>query len=102
MTRSLALTGLMALASSAAFAQTPSGSDPARPLLATRTGHELNVSVQHYDYTEPLGEQTDVKMHAPKAGAEYTGTFALGRDARWFAQLNARGTGFITNYDGSC
>jgi hypothetical protein len=99
MTRSMTLAGLMALTSSVALAQTP---PPETRLLATRLGHELNVSVQHYNYTEPLGEQTDVKMTAPKVGAEYTGTFALSRKRLWFAQLNVRGTGFITNYNGSC
>jgi hypothetical protein len=92
----------MTMAAAPAAAQTQGPLEAKRPPLATRIGHELNVSVQHYDYTEPLGEQTDVKMHAPKAGAEYTGTFALSQKGLWFAQMNLRATGFITNYDGSC
>ena len=99
MTKSLALSSVIALIASAAYAQTPAAASPGP---ATRLGHELNVSVQHYNYTEPLGEQTDVKMTAPKVGAEYTRTFALSQRRLWFAQLNLRGTGFITNYNGSC
>lgn len=100
MTKSLALAGLMVLTSSAAYAQTPAAA--AERDLATRKGHALNVSVQHYDYTEPLGEQIDVKIHGPKLGAEYLGTFALSERRHWFAQFNVRGTGAIANYDGAC
>jgi hypothetical protein len=59
MTRSMALAGLMTLTSSIALAQTP---PPASP-LATRLGHELNVSVQHYNYTEP--PPVDISIHGP-------------------------------------
>lgn len=90
----------MALAASAAFAQTPAGAGTGA--LTTRTGSELNVSAQHYDYTEPLGGEIDVKIHGPKFGAEYTGTFALSERRHWFAQFNARGTGATATYDGSC
>jgi hypothetical protein len=97
MTRSVALAGLMALTSSIALAQTPL---PPAPPLATRLGHELNVSAQHYNYTEP--PPVDISIHGPKFGGEYTGTFALGQRQRWFAQLNVRGTGAIARYDGNC
>jgi hypothetical protein len=99
MTKSFVLSGVIALTASAAYAQSPAAASSGP---ATRMGHEVNVSVQHYNYTEPLGEQIDVRMTAPKVGAEYTGTFALNRRRGWFAQMNARGTGFITNYNGSC
>lgn len=94
----VALAGLMALISSAAFAQSQP-STTARP-LATRTGHELNLSLQHYDYTEP--PPVDISIHGPKFGAEYTGTFQLSERRQWFAQLNVRGTGATADYDGNC
>ena len=102
MTRSLAFAGLMAVAASTAFAQTAPRPAPAESALTTRLGHELNLSVQHYGYTEPLGDQIDVVIHGPKVGGEYTGTFSLNQRRRWFAQLNVRGTGAIAAYDGSC
>lgn len=98
MTRSLALAGLMALTSSMAFAQTPTTAR--RDVLATRAGNELNVSAQHYDYTEP--NDVDISIHGPKFGGEYTGTFALDQRRHWFAQFNVRGTGAIARYDGWC
>jgi len=104
MPKSLLLAGFMALTPGLVSAQTsPAPKPDIKPAaLATRTGSEINVSAQHYNYTEPLGSEIDVKMTAPKVGAEYTGTVALGEKRAWFAQLNARGTGFITNYNGSC
>lgn len=90
--RSLAVAGVLLLASSAAFAQTP--------VLTTRMGHEVNVSVQHYNYEEP--DDVDISIHGPKFGVEYTGTFALSRARRWFAQVNLRGTGVTAAYDGWC
>lgn len=98
MTRSLALASLLALTSSLALAQTPTA--PGAPLLTTRTGHEVNVSAQHYGYTEPM--DIDVSIHGPKFGAEYTGTFSLSERRHWFAQVNLRATGITANYDGSC
>lgn len=98
MTRSLALASLMVFTSSIASAQTPT-TTPTR-VLTTRMGHELNVSVQHYDYTEP--PPADISIHGPKFGGEYTGTFALNRRRHWFAQLNVRGTGAVARYDGNC
>lgn len=98
MTRSLALAGLMAFASSGAFAQTQASTTT--PILATRLGHEINISLQHYNYTEP--DDVDISIHGPKFGAEYTGTFALSQRSRWFAQINVRGTGAVARYDGWC
>lgn len=98
MARSVALAGLMALTASMAFAQTPAAPRP--PVLTTRPGHEVNLSVQHYDYTEPM--DIDVSIHGPKVGAEYTGTFSLSERRRWFAQINVRGTGVTADYDGAC
>lgn len=104
MTRSLALASVMALAASVAFAQTPPG-PPGLPkttasVLTTRSGHELNVSLQHYNYEEP--DDVDISIHGPKFGGEYTGTLALSRRRHWFAQFNVRGTGAIARYDGWC
>ena len=97
----MALAGLMTLAfSSSAFAQTQAAPTPSA--LATPTGHDLNVSGQHYKYTEPLGDEIDVKMLGPKFGAEYTGTFALGQRRRLFGQFNVRATGATVKYDGAC
>ena len=98
MTRSLALASLMALAASVAFAQTPPGTSAA--VLTTRPGHELSISVQHYNYTEP--DDVDISIHGPKFGVEYTGTLALNGRRHWFTQFNVRGTGAIARYDGWC
>ncbi|TAK18784.1 MAG: hypothetical protein EPO35_00995 [Acidobacteria bacterium] len=102
MAKSLVLASVIALISSAAYAQAPAAPAAGAAGLTTRMGHELNLSVQHYDYTEPLGEQIDVKIHGPKFGGEYTGTFALGQRGRWFGQFNVRATGVTASYDGSC
>lgn len=98
MTKSLALGSLMALTSSIVFAQTPGGPGPG--VLATRTGNDLNISVQHYNYVEP--PDVDISIHGPKLGGEYTGTFSLGQQRRWFARVNLRGTGGAASYDGFC
>lgn len=81
-----------------AFAQTPATTTTR--VLSTRLGHELNVSVQHYDYTEP--PPVDISIHGPKFGGEYTGTVTLNRRRHWFAQFNVRGTGAVARYDGNC
>ena len=74
----------MTLTSSMALAQTPPATSPA--VLTTRIGHEVNVSVQHCDYTEP---EVNVSMHGPKSGGEYAGTFSLRWSRRWSAQFPA-------------
>ena len=98
MTRSLALAGLLVWTSAAAFAQTSTGT--VSPVLTTRIGHDINLSVQHYTYEEP--DDVDISIHGPKFGGEYTGTFALNRARRWFAQVNVRATGATADYDGWC
>jgi len=104
------LAGMMAVMSSHALAQTPDpaasqSSQPARPAegdprLATRTGHELNVSVGHYDYVEP--GDLRISIHGPRIGGEYSGTLWLNRPRRWFAQADVRGNGGSATYDGWC
>jgi len=98
MTKSMASAILLAFVSSAAFAQTPPSTGAS--VLATKTGHQINVSLQHYNYTEP--DDADISIHGPKFGVEYAGTFALNRQRRWFAQFNVRGTGAVARYDGWC
>jgi hypothetical protein len=102
MVKRLVLSSVIVVSSSAAFAQTPATPPPPAPAnpLGTRAGHELTVSVQQYEYVEPL--EIDVRMHGLKFGLEYTGTFSVGAARRWFVQLNARATGFMVDYDGSC
>jgi len=98
MTKRILLAGVMTLVSSAAFGQTPSGPGAGAPV--TEPGHELNVSLQHYDYTEP--GDLNISIHGPKVGAEYTGTFASNSPQHWFAQVNLRATGGRAAYDGWC
>src|SRR5512140_1484709 len=98
MTRRILLAGVMTLTSSVAFGQTATGASAAVP--ATQPGHELNVSLQHYDYTEP--GNLNISIHGPKFGGEYTGTFALNSQRHWFAQVNLRATGATAAYDGWC
>jgi hypothetical protein len=98
MTKSITLAAFLALVQGTAFAQTPPPTVE-RP-LSTHKGHALNLSVQHYDYTEP--PPVDISIHGPKFGGEYTGTFSLSDRRRLFAQLNVRGTGATADYDGNC
>lgn len=98
MTRRILLAGVMTLMSSVAFGQTPTGPGAGAPV--TQPGHELNVSLQHYDYTEP--GDLNISIHGPKFGGEYTGTFALNSRPHWFAQVNLRATVGNTAYDGWC
>ena len=100
MTRSLVLAGLMTLTATSVLAQTTTHTSIIRSPLLTRPGHELNLSLQHYDYTEP--DPVDISIHGPKFGAEYTGTFELSQRRGWFARLNVRGTGATADYDGNC
>lgn len=95
--------GMMAVMSSSVLAQGP-GRAPSQPAddarLATRIGHELDVSVGHYTYIEP-GEQR-ISIHGPKIGGEYTGTVSISRRRQLFLQADARGTGGSATYDGWC
>lgn len=90
--RTLVLAGVIALNSSQAFAQAAD--------LATPTGHEVNVSVGHYNYIEPDG--LSISIHGVKIGGEYTGTMSLDKTSHWFAQANVRGTAGSVTYDGWC
>jgi len=104
------LAGVVAVVSSPALAQTPNSAPPppAPPTraadlderLATRLGHELNVSIGHYTYTEP-GAQS-ISIHGPKFGGEYTATLSLNRRRHWFARGDVRGVGGAATYDGWC
>jgi hypothetical protein len=87
------LAGVVALISSQAFAQADAG-------LATPTGHEVNVSIGGYTYTEPGG--LSISIDGVKLGGEYTGTFSLGKRRRWFAQANVRGIIGNATYTGWC
>ncbi len=100
----------MVLICSEAFAQTPTfaSNPPAQPLgsaaigaaLATPTGHEVNVSLGGYTYTEPGA--TSISIHGLKIGGEYTGTLSLNQRRHWFAQANVRGVKGNATYDGWC
>ena len=90
--KNLLLAGLLALIPFQAFAQTPD--------LATPAGHELNVIVGTYTYSEP-GDQS-ISIHGPKFGGEYTGTLPMSRQRLLFLQSDVRGTIGNTTYDGWC
>jgi hypothetical protein len=94
----MALACLITLVGSAASAQ--STAEPPTNPLATRTGHQFNFSVQHYDYTEP--DSVDISIHGIKVGAEYTGAFSLNERRHWFARFNVRGTVGNADYRGWC
>jgi hypothetical protein len=106
----LLLAGVMALMTLQAFAQTPdfTSTPPAQPnaaaavdaSLATPTGHEVNVSVGTYTYSEP-GEQS-ISIHGPKLGGEYAATLSLSKRRLWFVQADGRGTLGNVTYDGWC
>jgi hypothetical protein len=97
------LAGLMALMPFRALAQTPDstrGASAVDAALATPTGHEVNVSVGAYTYSEP-GEQ-GISIHGPKVGGEYAGTLSISKRRLWFVQADARGTIGNVTYDGWC
>lgn len=104
--RSLAIAGVIALWSSEAAAQTaspaprPQPQEAADSILATPIGNEVNVSFGGYRYTEP-GTQS-ISISGPKIGGGYTGTLALNKRQRWFAQTDVRGMVGNTTYDGWC
>src|SRR5512144_2188962 len=91
---------VIALMSSEAFAQTsdsmsapaaqPPGAAAVDASLATAPGHEVNVGVGGYTYTEPGA--LSISIHGPKIGGGYTGTLSLSKSQHWFAQIDGRGT----------
>lgn len=86
------------------FAATAAAQTPPRAIrtpLATASGHEINVSGQHYRYEEP-DATVDISISGLKLGGEYTGTWVFSPRGHWFAQLNARLTGGPADYDGWC
>jgi len=91
--RILLLVGVAALISSQALAQGDVG-------LGTPTGHEVNVSIGGYVYTEP-GAQS-ISIDGAKVGGEYTGTWSLSKRRHWFAQADVRGTFGDVTYTGWC
>jgi hypothetical protein len=95
----LLLAGLAALIPLQALAQTPdSTAGDAR--LATPTGHEVNVSVGTYTYSEPADQS--ISIHGPKVGGEYSGTLSLSKRRLWLLQADVRGSMGNTTYDGWC
>jgi hypothetical protein len=105
----LVLAGLLAIGIGEACGQTPTGSAAAAQpgsgservaSVATPTGHEVSVSVGHYNYSEPGTLQ--ISIHGAKFGGAYTGTGLLNQARHWFIQANARGTAGSVTYDGWC
>jgi hypothetical protein len=70
------------------------------PGLTTPTGHEVSVSIGHYNYVEPDPQR--VSMHGAKFAAEYTGTRWLNARRHWFVQADGRGVLGRVTYDGYC
>jgi hypothetical protein len=68
--------------------------------LTTPTGHDVNVSVGSYTYTEPTAPS--ITIHGPKIGGEYTGTLSLNERQHWFLQADMRGSLGRVTYDGAC
>ena len=108
--KALLLAVVIALTSSQVFAQTPDststrsappqGTAAVDATLATPTGHEVNVSVGGYTYTEP-GAQS-ISIHGAKIGGGYTGTLLLDKRQHWFTQADVRGIAGNVTYDGWC
>ncbi len=68
--------------------------------LATQTGHEVNVGVSSYTYTEP--GTLSISIAGPKFGGDYTGTLSIDKNRHWFAIANVRGTIGDVTYTGWC
>ena len=106
--KNLVVAVVIALMASDAFAQTSgSTSAAAQPpgaavdvSLGTTPGHEVNVSVGGYTYTEP--GDLNISIHGPKFGGGYTGTLSLDKSRHWFTQADVRGTIGNVTYDGWC
>ena len=92
--KKLLLAVVLALVPLQALPQTPETG------LATPTGHDVNVSVGTYNYTE--SGATSISIHGPKFGGEYTGTLSLSKRRLLFAQADVRGTLGNVTYDGWC
>jgi len=95
---------VLALSASHAFAQAPTAS--ARPRdtaaadgLATAAGHEVDINVGSYTYSEP---DAPISIHGAKFGGQYTGTVVLNERQHWFAQADVGGLGGKVTYDGEC
>jgi hypothetical protein len=87
------LVAVAALMSSPALAQNDAS-------LATPTGHEVNVALGNYTYTEPGAHQ--ISIGGVKVGAEYTFTFPLNTRRHWFALADVQGTFGNASYNGWC
>ncbi|MGH9408861.1 MAG: hypothetical protein ACRD1V_05350 [Vicinamibacterales bacterium] len=105
--KTLFVTTVLTLTVSYAFAQTPGAVShetrstvPDEANLATPTGHELSAGVASYTYREP-GAQA-ITIRGAKFEATYTGTRALNKRRRWFAQAQVRGTLGSVGYNGWC
>src|SRR5262245_12584686 len=106
--RLLSCVCVIALVSTRAIAQssspTPLGQShepaPVDTSLATPIGHEVNVSIGGYRYTEP--GDLSISIHGSKIGGGYTGTRSLNTRQHWFGQSDVRGTFGNTTYDGWC
>jgi len=93
------LVAAFALIASQSLAQTPA-SEAADAGLATPTGHDVAITLSHYNYQEP--DAPGISIHGAKVGGEYTGTWSLSRQQHWFVQANLRGEAGTTTYDGAC
>jgi hypothetical protein len=86
---------VIALFSSAAFAQTTADAN-----LATPTGQDVIASVGGYTYIEPGAQR--ISIQGAKVGGEYTATLPLSTRRRWFALADVRGTVGNVTYTGWC
>ena len=108
--KKLLIVGSIALIPSHAFAQTFGSTSTQtthspRPAqiegsLATPTGNEVDFAFGGYNYAEP--GDTNISIHGPKFGGEYSGTTSLSRAQHWFLRADARGLFGSTSYDGWC
>jgi hypothetical protein len=102
--------GIVALIPSEAFAQRsesrsissaqPRDAASVDASLATPTGHDVDVSVGSYTYSEPGAQR--ISIQGIKIGGGYTGTVSLDRRRHWFAQADVRSTIGNVTYDGWC
>ena len=89
--KTLFLTSVLVLMSSAAFAQS----------LATPTGNQVTAGINSYNYREPSDHTISIHSNM-KLGWGFTVTRSLSQRSHWFIQANGQGAFGPVTYDGWC
>src|SRR5919112_799310 len=105
--QSTLLAALIGFGAADTWAQTPGAGSPSAAVAAaraepdasvgTRTGHEVTVGIGGYTYIEP--GDLRISIQGPKLALEYTGTWLLNEQRRWFVESGLHVGGGTAAYD---